>query len=225
VGVAKAEAGAQGVAVTVEGARGLTERERLRERCYELGLRPAQRANLRELRKLIKQNEHVDLTAAARRQFLDYIEQHPTCSVAEACRETRLRRQDVRVLLDSDTEFREDYRTARGYGQEQIIGQMVKLAIEGVDEPIASGGAIVGTKRVYSERLLQTMFNGLTPEGKAMLAGKLGIEISGPDGGPIEVQQGVSLESVFAFMQKHVAGELEDTVAGELVAETDEPVE
>jgi hypothetical protein len=107
-----------------------------------------------------------------------------------------IRRRDVRALMQADKEFLEDYRTARGYGAEQIFGQMVKLAIEGVEEPIASGGAIVGTKRVYSDRLLQTMFNGLTEEGKAMLAGKLGIDVNGSFDVNVKVQAGVDLGQV-----------------------------
>lgn len=139
------------------------------------------------------------LTGEERDGFLDWVRAHrddPEFSVNKACKAVGVRRRDVRALRERDPEFDEDYCTARGYGAEQIIGQMVKLAIEGVDEPIASGGEIVGTKRVYSERLLQTMFNGLTPEGKSMLAGKLGLEISGPGGGPIKVQKGVSLDDV-----------------------------
>lgn len=142
------------------------------------------------------------LTAEEREKFLEYVAAHRDESNKAACVAVGVRRKDVRVLLKSDTEFLEDYRTARGYGAEQIFGQMVKLAIEGVEEPIASGGAIVGTKRVYSDRLLQTMFNGLTEEGKAMLAGKLGLEISGPDGGPIKVQAGVSLDAVALELRK-----------------------
>jgi hypothetical protein len=131
----------------------------------------------------------------------------------------------MRALIRGDMEFAEDYATARGRGVEQIHAQMVKLAIEGVDEPLVSMGEIVGTKKVYSERLLQTMFNALTPEGRATLGNKLGIEIN-TGGGDVKLQQGVPLEDVAAFMREHVPryAELEEQ-AGELVDETDEPVD
>jgi hypothetical protein len=183
------------------------------------------------------------LTPDERMAFVQYVKDHKGCSVREACKAVDVRRVDVRALLKSDIEFGEDYRTARGYGQEQILNTMVEEALVGVEEFVVSAGKIVAypegheragdlvTVRRRSERLIQTMFNGLTPEGKSMLAGKLGIEISGPDGGPIQVQQGVSLESVARVLLdagvdleelagRRVAGEIE---AGELVDETDEP--
>ena len=182
------------------------------------------------------EDEVRSLTDDEREQFLEYVAAHTECSVREACEHAGIRRKDVRSLLKRDQEFLEDYRTARGYGAHQIFGQMVKLAIEGVEEPIASGGAIVGHKRVFSERLLQTMFNGLTDEGKAMAAGKLGLEITGADGGPIKIQPGVSLGAVAEVLaaagvdlaslaegaRTRAALEAGEPAA-EIVGETDEP--
>jgi hypothetical protein len=151
---------------------------------------------------------------------------HKGCSVRDACAAAGIRRRDVKALIRGDAEFAEDYAVARGRGVEQIHAQMVKLAIEGVDEPLVSMGQIVGTKKVYSERLLQTMFNALTPEGRATLGNKLGIEIN-TGGGDVKLQEGVSLADTAAFMREHVPGFrdlLEGEPAGEIVAETDEPV-
>lgn len=144
-----------------------------------------------------------ELSEEQRAAFLAYVKDHPDCSVREACEEVGVRRKDVRALKRSSAEFEEDYRTARGYGQEQIMNSVVKLAIKGVEEPLVSAGKLVRdengdvvTVRKYSDRLLQVLVHGFTPEGKAMMANKLGIEISGPDGGPIEVQRGISFEEV-----------------------------
>lgn len=176
-----------------------------------------------------------ELTGEERERFLEYVAEHRDESNKAACVAVGIRRKDVRALMQADKDFLEDYRTARGYGAEQIFGQMVKLAIEGVEEPIASGGQIVGSKRVYSDRLLQTMFNGLTDEGKAMLAGKLGIEITGADGGPIKVQAGVDLGQVadalreagvdLSQLGRGAAAELEAADAAEIVGVVDEPAE
>jgi hypothetical protein len=171
------------------------------------------------------------LTLEERDAFLDRVRDHRDESNKAACMAVGIRRRDVRALMQADKEFLEDYRTARGYGAEQIFGQMVKLAIEGVEEPIASGGAIVGTKRVYSDRLLQTMFNGLTEEGKAMLAGKLGIDVNGSFDVNVKVQAGVDLGQVADALREAgvdlsqlgngAAAELE---AAEIVDIVDEPL-
>jgi hypothetical protein len=130
---------------------------------------------------------------------------HKGCPIREAAAAAGVRRRDVKALIRGEAEFAEDYATARGRGVEQIHAQMVKLAIEGVDEPLVSMGQIVGTKKVYSERLLQTMFNALTPEGRATLGNKLGIEIN-TGGGDVKLQEGVALADTAAFMREHVPG-------------------
>lgn len=171
-------------------------------------------------------DEILEINPRERKLFLEYVESHKTCSVRDACAAAGVRRRDMRALIRGDSEFAEDYATARGRGVEQIHAQMVKLAIEGVDEPLVSMGQIVGTKKVYSERLLQTMFNALTPEGRATLGNKLGIEIN-TGGGDVTLQEGVSLAETAAFMREHVPGFkdlLEGEPAGEIVAETDDPV-
>lgn len=176
-----------------------------------------------------------ELTPDERAAFVEYVRAHKGCSVQEACKAVGVRRQDVRALRKADSEFAEDYAVARGYGAEQILGGMVKLALEGVEEPLVSAGKLVlggdGKPlkiRKYDSRALIALFNGMTPEGKSMMAGKLGIEISGPDGGPIAVQSGVSLESVAqvllsAGVDLEALADRHNEIQGELVAETDEP--
>jgi hypothetical protein len=88
-------------------------------------------------------------------------------------------------------------------------------------------GQVVTHETVYSERLLQTMFNALTPEGRATLGNKLGIEIN-TGGGDVKLQEGVSLADVgrvHARARARVQAQLEGEPAGEIVAETDEPVD
>lgn len=145
----------------------------------------------------------VELTDEQRGAFIEYVREHRECSIREAAEAVGVRRADVKALKKSSPEFEEDYRDARGYSNEQIVNAMVKQAIDGIEEPIVSAGKVVTdekgrplVKRVYSDRLLQVMFSSMTPEGKAMVANKLGIEISGPDGGPIELQRGIGWDEV-----------------------------
>lgn len=131
--------------------------------------------------------------------FLAYVEEHrgdPEFSVTSAAKALGLHRADVRLTREQVREFDEDYRNARGYGTEAVMNAMVRLGIVGVDEPIVSAGKILGTKRVYDSKAAIELFKALTPDGKAMLASKLGIEISGPDGGPLVVQRGIGWDQV-----------------------------
>lgn len=177
------------------------------------------------------------LTAEERVAVLDYIREHKDCSVRQACEAVGALRKHFRATRKAEPEFDDDYREARGYSNEQMVGTFRKLAIEGVEEPIVSAGKLVYypeghekagqivTKRVYSDRLLARGLELYTPEGKAALANKLGIEISGPDGGPIEIQRGVTMNEVLKVLQ--AAGKAKELEApegtAEVVDERDEP--
>lgn len=161
----------------------------------------------------------------------DYIREHPDCSTREACAAVGLQRKDVRRVRKESVERDDDYRNARGYSDEQLVNTFRKLAVEGVLEPIVSAGKLVRDdngqiiyKRVYSDRLVELGLKMHTPEGKAMVANKLGIEISGPDGGPIEIQRGVTFDEVAKVLQ--AAGKLPELEApegtAEIVSESDE---
>ena len=175
--------------------------------------------------------EH-ELTQEEKDAFLAYVREHQDCSVREACEAVGIQRRDVRALRKASHEFDDDYREARGYGNEQMVNTFRKLAIEGVEEPIVSAGKLVRDdngqilyKRVWSDRLLSRGLELYTPEGKAALANKLGIEISGPDGGPIEIQRGVTFNEVLNVLR--AAGKAPELEApegtGEIVDERDEP--
>lgn len=233
MGVAKAEGQADRLPVAVEGAVGegpVDERAELWERAYELGLRPPGQATVGELRALVARNELVELTAETRAAVLEYIREHPKCSLRDACSAARVRRADVRAVLKSDADFYEEHEVARGRGVEDIYDAVRRLAIEGVERPLVSAGKLVKDDngelvvvREYSDRLVEMLYKARTPEGKALQAGKLGIEISGPDGGPVVVQRGIALGEVLAILEAAGKGrELEAPPAGEVIDESDE---
>lgn len=174
-----------------------------------------------------------ELTGEQRAAVIDYVRSHKGCSVKEACDASGVRRFDFRALRKSDQEFADDYADARGYGKEQILGGMVRLGIEGVEEYVVSAGKIVQdeagkplTVRRYDSRALIALFNGMTDEGKAMVAGRLGIDVnvSGVNAGP--VQAGVSMAEVAkvlleANVDLRALAEGPGEIEGEIVA--DEP--
>lgn len=188
-----------------------------------------------------------ELTDEERAALLVYVEAHrgdDKFSFTKAAQEIGVRNADIKLTRKEHEDFDEEVRNARGYGTEAVMNAMVRLAINGVDEPIVSAGKLVTdpetgkpmVKRVYDSRAAIELFKALTPDGKAMLAGKLGIEISGPDGGPVEVQRGVELGPVAAMLLKAgvdlaalAAGvekaELEAAGAGEVVEESDEELQ
>lgn len=179
-----------------------------------------------------KKPDH-ELTDAEKEAVLEYIREHKDCSFREACQAVGIERRDFRRLRKQSVEFDDDVREAKGYGNESMVNTFRKLAIEGVEEPIVSAGKVVRDddgnimyKRVYSDRLLARGLELYTPEGKAALANKLGIEISGPDGGPIEIQRGVTMNEVLRVLQ--AAGKTPELEApegtAEIVDERDEPV-
>ena len=164
--------------------------------------------------------EPLELTPERYQEVLDYIRENPDCSTREACDHVGVTRKDVRAYRKDHQDADDDYREARGYSNEQMVNTFVKLAIEGVEEPLVSAGKLVRddngeivTVRKYSDRLLARGLELYTPEGKAALANKLGIEISGPDGGPIPIQSGVSFAEVAKVLQ----------AAGKLPAELEAP--
>lgn len=174
----------------------------------------------------VGQNWHEprELTDDEREAVLAFVREHRGCSIREAALAAGVHRADVKKTRKESSDFEDDWRNAQGYGSETVMAQMVKLAIDGVDEPVVSAGAIVGSKKVYDSRALENLWK-MTPEGRATIAARLGVEISGPEGGPIQIQRGVELDAVLGVLQAaRVAGALEapDGTA-EIVAVDDEP--
>jgi hypothetical protein len=117
--------------------------------------------------------------------FLAYVEENRGCSVREACEHVGIRRHQVRALKRADSEFADDYREARGYGDERIRNEIARRAIDGVEDPITNkDGEIVGHRIVYSDRLLGMMAKAHLPEYRESRQ----IELTGRDGGPLEVE-------------------------------------
>lgn len=206
--------------------------QELRERCFELGLNPRKSATLEELRSYVERADYREVTAETKAEFLRYVGAHKGCSVTQACRKVRLKRRHVRDEFERDPDFLADFRSAQGRGEEVIHQTFRKLAIEGVEEPLVSAGKLVKddngevvTVRKYSERALLWMGDTQTREGRERQAGKLGIEISGTVKHEHDLQQGVSLADVASVLREAGVLQQAEEVAGELVAETDEPAD
>lgn len=99
------------------------------------------------------------------------------------------------LLSDGDRE--DAYLAARGRSHERIRAAIAERAIDGVEEPIVSvKGEIVGYRRVYSDRLLGLMAKAYLPEYRDTRH----LEVTGANGGPVDVQMGVDLSAVFGVL-------------------------
>lgn len=171
-----------------------------------------------------------DVTDEQREAILAYARDHRDCSFGAACEAAGVRRKDGKALRKSDREFEDDWLSTQGVGPQHLIAGLRKLALEGVKKPIVSAGKIMRDdageilyETVYDSRTLLWLADHMTDEGRRVLTAKFGIEISGPDGGPVQLEQkGATLRDALAWaLEKGIP--LPELVEGEVVAETDEP--
>jgi hypothetical protein len=98
-------------------------------------------------------------------------------------------RGQLRHLLATDETLKDEIVAARGRDPEVIRDEIRRRAIEGVEEPVFGslgqnmGSGEIGSKRVYSDRLLEMMAKAHLPEYQDSVRH----EHTGPAGGPLEV--------------------------------------
>ncbi len=65
---------------------------------------------------------------------------------------------------DQDPVFKQAIIEARYASHDRMVEALYQRGVEGVDEPIVSGGVVIGTKRVYSDKLLIEGLRAFKPE-------------------------------------------------------------
>lgn len=133
-------------------------------------------------------------------------------------------------LREADPEFREQWADAWEAGNDALVEEARRRAVDGWDEPIASAGKIVGQKRVYDSRLLERLLASRMPAFRNNPQTTLNVS-TGADGTNVTIQQrGVSFDDVAQVLAK--AGALRQfgveaieapEGTAEIVGETDEP--
>lgn len=102
------------------------------------------------------------LTARKRARFLDVLSQ---CgNVAEAARQSGLSRQYAYVLREQDPDFAEAWDGALDEAVDALELEARRRAVEGVEQPVFHAGKLIGTRRVYSDRLLIFLLQAHRPE-------------------------------------------------------------
>lgn len=65
---------------------------------------------------------------------------------------------------------------------DKLVQEARRRALEGVEEPVYQGGALVGTKRVYSDALMGKLLAAYRPQQ----FGTQRTELTGANGGPVK---------------------------------------
>ncbi len=95
------------------------------------------------------------LQAAKKRAFLTTLAD--LGAVATACRALGLPRSAVYEWRDADPEFAEGWERAMDCAAAVLEAEALRRSVTGVEKPIYQGGVLVGTERVYSDRLLEVL--------------------------------------------------------------------
>lgn len=123
-------------------------------------------------------------------------------SVAHAAKRAGVTRQRFYDLRDADQDFAGQWEQALEEGLEALVDEVRRRAVEGWEEPIYQKGELVGHVRRYSDNLL--MF--LTKQRDPSFRENARIEVTGRDGGPVELQAGYTPTTLADVVQ--LAGEL-----------------
>ena len=132
--------------------------------------------------------------------FLDIL-RSTGCSVRRAVKTSGLGRMQSESLRTRVPAFHELWTEAFEEVTDKLEEEGLRRAIDGVDEPVWYQGMEVGSKRVYSDSLLSMMLQGRRPE---IYKQRVAQEMSGPGGGPIEMQN-MTDEQLDSFIKTKLA--------------------
>jgi hypothetical protein len=95
-------------------------------------------------------------------------------------------RSQIYEWLKDDPQFAEGMTEAEEKAVDRLEQEARRRAVEGVRKPVYQGGKKVGFVQEYSDTLLIFLLKGAKPE---KYRERLSHEITGKDGGPVEVRQ------------------------------------
>jgi len=94
---------------------------------------------------------------------------------------------------DSGGEYENAVNDALDEASDHLEDEARRRAIEGVEEPVFYQGEVVGSVRKFSDTLLMFLLKGNRP-GK--YKDRVSSEITGKDGGPVQVSSGIDLSKL-----------------------------
>lgn len=104
--------------------------------------------------------------------------------IGRAARYAGITRRQVYRWIESSEKFAAEFEDVKKEVIEQLEIEADRRAVAGVNKPVFYKGRKVSSIREYSDTLLMFRLKGLAPERYRERH-----EISGPDGGPVEIKE------------------------------------
>lgn len=149
------------------------------------------------------------MTNRVRETFIDALRE--TCNVSEAARVAKISRNTAYEHRKADPVFAEAWDEAEQEAADKLEREAWRRGVEGVDKPIVYQGAITDTHKEYSDRMLELLLKAHRPE---KFKDRVAQELTGKDGGPIEVVETPASEQFKAFMKKIAPVVADDVKSG-----------
>lgn len=115
-----------------------------------------------------------------RAKFLDQLREGLT--VKDAAAAVGIPRRTIAFWREEDPEFAKQWEEAYDEGTDVLEREAQRRAVEGVEKPVYQGGVLVGHVQEYSDTLMNILLQGRRPNKYR----KSSVELSGPNGGPIQ---------------------------------------
>lgn len=131
-----------------------------------------------------QENEYRLFTVLRMNDFIRVLRE-TGCNISRAAKMSGLNRTYATQLRLRVPAFAQLWQEAFDEVTDRMEQEGLRRAVEGVDEPVFYQGVECGTKRVYSDSLLSMMLQGRRPD---IYKNRLAQEVSGPGGGPVELQ-------------------------------------
>ena len=121
-------------------------------------------------------------TGKTRQAFLEALAEG--ASVSKSATAAGVARSAVYRWRDDDAVFKAAWVEAYEIGADTLEDEAIRRGRDGVEKPLAHHGELTGAVVVeYSDRMLELMLKARRP---SVYRERSSVEVSGPDGGPIE---------------------------------------
>lgn len=145
-----------------------------------------------------------------KKRFTDLLRE--TLNVSAAARGVGYDRSYCYKLRDQDPAFAEAWDDALEEAYDELEAEARRRAFMGVDEPVFHEGEIVGHKRRYSDSLVMPLLGTYRRSFRPQTS----LELTGKDGGPVQLDEGAAAARVAALMALAQARKAsEDDLIGE----------
>lgn len=137
-------------------------------------------------------------------------------NVSAAAETAGVSRQTVYRYIDADEEFKKRFNETKRLGVQGLEDEAVRRAADGYEEPVFYQGVQMDRVRKYSDGLLTLLLKGGMPDKYRERT-----EISGPDGGPIQLEDTQVATKLAAILvdarRRAIDGECEDVTDQQLI--------